>query len=117
MDDEPSIIERCAIIADQAETELKGMLGSSRARKSHYDKQTGLQIKYAIRWVTRVAQRIRALNPAPEEEIGGDGRAAEALKLLLELRPMIAKSRDTHWRTTTLAKIDQISASASSQSG
>lgn len=112
MADEAGTIERCADIADQAVTELTGMLGGPRARKSHYDKQTGLQIKYAIRWCRRIGQRIRALNPNPEDDTA-TGQGDGAVKLLREMRPMIEQmARDSHWRTTMLAKIDAVIASS-----
>lgn len=100
-------IEACAKIADEAAAELSVMLGSPASRKSQYDRQTALQMRYAQRWCRRIAMQIRKLksNKATEAEAP---RSEGALGLLGELRPLIAHSRESKWRRSILARIDTL---------
>jgi hypothetical protein len=103
------IIEQCAAIADRAVVELQATLRKSR--KSQYDRQGPLQVKYAIRWCERIGERIRAQKPVEREEgieVAVVPSAPEAIMLLKELRPLIERSRDSKWRVVILARIDAL---------
>jgi hypothetical protein len=100
--------ECCAVIADHTVSELTGMRDG--ARRSHYDRQSALQIDYAIRWCRRIGERIRARDPAPidYDEQPHDPNFEEAQTLLRELRPVVAGSKPSSWRMTMLARIDAL---------
>lgn len=100
-------IERCAVIADEAVQELKGML--TTARKTRYDRQGPAQVQYAIRWVEKLAKRIRAIGPpAVVTDATASVELGAAKALLRELRPVIANTAASQWRGTTLQKIDDM---------
>lgn len=106
------LIERCAAVIDATAAEVHALKAS--ARKGHYDKQSGLQIDYAVRWLRKGAERIRASKPAGHDEAenapidtsGPDYQ--EMLALLRELRPVIAKARATNWRVVILRRMDDL---------
>lgn len=105
-----SDIERAAKIADEAAAELEAILNSEESRRAKYDRQTRLQIEYGLKWVKRIAHRIRALHPAPPDETPKqvDDRFAEAQTLLREIRSVVQASARSHWRAMTLKKIDDL---------
>lgn len=64
------IVERCAAVCDGIIAELKAM--KPKSRQSQYDRQSPLQIDYAIRAVKRAADRIRALKGVSAPPGGSD---------------------------------------------
>lgn len=65
---EDDAIERCAGLADAMVGELEAL--KKTASRGRYDRQTARRIDYAIRAITRLAERISALKgvSAPEGE-------------------------------------------------
>lgn len=102
-------IERCAKVCDSMALELEQLKPS--ARRGKYDRQTARQIDYAVRSVRRVAERIRALKSvaADAQAVPGNGdRLAIALEIVREMRPVIAATRKSAWRTLILQKLDEL---------
>ncbi len=102
-------IEKSAVIADQAVAELDAILKGPKARKTQYDRQTVLEIRYAIRWCKRIADRIRAQRPAPDDDVDTlavDPRFQDAQAVLRDLRPLVAKAGSSNWRTMMMQRID-----------
>lgn len=103
-------IERCARVCDAMIRELEGH--KPKARKSQYDRQSPRQIDYAIRAIRRVAERVRALKgvthePTATHQSDGD-KLAMAVAIANELRPVIAKSRDSAWRQEMLRRLNDL---------
>jgi|SRR5215469_1696511 len=103
-------IDHCAEIADTAIEELEAILKSEQGRRDQYDRQTGLQIEYAIKWVKRVSARIRALDPSPLniKDNPVDMRFARAREILIELRDVVRGAGSSHWRSVMLQRIDDL---------
>lgn len=104
-----SAIAQCVAIAENTANELNKMLEERPSKKSRYDKQTSLQIRYAIRWCRKVARKIRSLElAAPLSALPGiDTDPRQAIELIKELRPVIAGSRKGAWRREILARMDE----------
>jgi hypothetical protein len=107
-DDSAMVIEQCAQIADSAAAELSAILSSPRSQKSHYDKQTRIRLRYAIRWCRRIAVQIRALSTRQTAGAPNGDRLASALEALITIRPLIASSRESKWKTEMLQRIDKL---------
>ena len=104
-----ALIEQCAKIADDAAGYLNTVIATGSARRSQYDRQTRIRIKYAVRWCREIARRIRALDPAPEAKDHQNGdRLASAIMVLLELRPLIDAARDSQWKRSMLQRINHL---------
>lgn len=105
------LIERCALIAEDAVAELTGILNSAAGRKAQYDRQTKRKLRYAVRWCRRIADHIRAINPKEDIQYHAgqnSPRLIAALNALRELKPVVEGARNTHWSELMTQRIDAI---------
>lgn len=107
-DDKASLIAACANIAEEAIRELTAILNSPQSHRTQYDRQTPIRLKFAIRWCTKIRDNIRQLDPNVQSTASTESEKLDqrVLHLLGRLRPVIAASRDSAWRTSTLHDID-----------
>lgn len=103
-------LERCAQQCDAMVRELESQ--KPTARKGQYDRQTPRQIDRAIRAVRRVGERIRALKSMDAHEAhaldsNGD-KLARAIALAKDVKPVIAKMRESAWKQEILRRLDEL---------
>lgn len=109
--DDEFLIERCALIADDAIAEISSILNSKDARQSRYDRQTKIQLRTSMRWCKRIASGIRGLPAAATGTAAArndNARLDLALNALREMKPVLEAARSSHWKQLMLQRIDNL---------